>query len=122
MAFTDAQKYKIIRLLGYPLNTLDPDSLSYSKIIADRLLSVPAAAEEEVTGILTRLEELDTQLVSAVNSTGVKKIDDIEFFSSSEGNKIDELRKERRKLIKELAMMLDIRLLSGGGSMGTVCI
>lgn len=121
MAFTDEEKYKIIRFLGYPANTLKTDSLSYSKIISDRLLNVETAAEDEIRLIIDRIIALDEGLVTAVDQSGVKRIDDIEFFGASDGSKLSELRKERSRLIKELAMMLDIRMMSGG-SMGNVCV
>lgn len=122
MAFTSEEKYKIIRYLGYPANTLVTTSLSYSKIISDRLLSLEAPAEEEVRSILDRILEIDSGLQSAVSQAGVKRIDDIEFFGAKEGgDKLSELRRERRSLIKELAQLLDIALMSGG-SMGNVCI
>ena len=122
MAFTSEEKYKIIRYLGYPANTLVPTSLSYSKIISDRMLSLEAQAEEEVRSILDRIVEIDSGLQSAVSQAGVKRIDDIEFFGSKDGgDKLSELRRERRSLIKELSQLLDIALM-GGGSMGNVRI
>jgi hypothetical protein len=122
MAFTSEEKYKIIRFLGYPANTLRQGSLSYSKIISDRLLDLESPAEEEVRGILDRLDALDTSLQSGVSQAGVKRIDDIEFFGASEGaTKLEELRRERRRLIKELAMLLDICAMTSG-SMGDVCV
>lgn len=122
MAFTAEEKYKIIRFLGYPANTLKEGSLSYSKILSDRLLSVETAAEAEIRLILDRIIALDEGLATAVDQSGVKRIDDIEFFGGDQGgSKLAELRKERMRLIKELSQLLDINMVSSG-SMGNVCV
>ena len=123
MAFTTGEKIKILKFLGWPSNTINPVSLSYSKIISDRLLVVLPEAEEEVKTYLDRLDALDVSLVAAVDSTGVKKIDDIEFFGSQDGGtKLSALRSERNRIIKELAIMLDIAMVNQGGlpTMGNV--
>ena len=125
MAFTEPQKLKIVRLLGWPFNTIVEGTMSYSKTIADKLLSVPSDAEATVLALVTRIENLDTGLTAAVGQSGVKKIDDIEFFGASDGGtKMEELRKERKRLIKELAAMMDIAMGPGasGGSMGNVIV
>ena len=122
MAFTTGEKIKILKFLGYPANSVNPDSLSYSKIISDRLLLVLPEAEEEIKAYLDRLDAIDLSLVAAVDSTGVKKIDDIEFFGNQDGTKLSALRSERNRIIKEMAIMLDICMKNAGGlpSMGDV--
>lgn len=123
MAFTTSEKIKILKYLGWPANTVNPDSLSYSKIISDRLLLVLPEAEEEVKSYLDRLDAIESSLTAAVDSTGIKKIDDIEFFSANEGGtKLSALRNEKTRLIKEMAIMLDIAMLNQSGlpSMGNV--
>lgn len=122
MAFTTGEKIKILKFLGYPANSVNPDSLSYSKIISDRLLLVLPEAEEEIKAYLDRLDAIDLSLVAAVDSTGVKKIDDIEFFGNQDGTKLSALRSERNRIIKEMAVMLDICMKNAGGlpSMGDV--
>lgn len=123
MAFTTGEKIKILKFLGWPANTINPDTLSYSKIVSDRLLLVLPEAEEEVKAYLDRLDAIELSLVAAVDSTGVKKIDDIEFFGSQDGGtKLSALRSERNRIIKELAIMLDISCHNMGGlpTMGNV--
>ena len=121
MAFTDTEKYKIVRFLGWPANTLVIGTLSYSKIFSDRLLSIAAEAEAEARSIVERIGDLDDALTTSVNQAGIKKIDDIEFFGAADGGtKLDELRKERRRLIRELGSLLDIAVMGGSG-MGNVC-
>jgi len=122
MAFTTSEKIKILKFLGWPSNTINSVSISYSNIINDRLLLVLPEAEEEVRTYLDRLDALDASLIAAVDSTGVKKIDDIEFFGASDGTKLAALRSERNRIIKELAIMLDIAMMNQGGlpTMGNV--
>lgn len=122
MAFTTSEKIKILKFLGWPANTINSESLSFNKVVSDRLLLVLPEAEEEVRAYLDRLDALDTSLVAAVDSTGVKKIDDIEFFGAQDGTKLSALRSERNRIIKELAIMLDIAMLNQNGlpTMGNV--
>jgi hypothetical protein len=124
MAFSDEIKMRIIRLLGWPANTLAPGSLSYSKIISDRLLVVLPEAEVEAQDLIDRIDSLDAELRTAVSQTGVKRIDDIEFFAATEGGKLQELRRERSRLLLELASLLDIAFGPGlrGRGMGTIRI
>lgn len=120
MAFTTSEKVKILRFTGWPASTLDATSLSYSKIISDRLLTTIPEGETAAREYLDRVDALDVQLVGAVNRSGVKRIDDIEFF----GTQASDLRKERKRLIRELASLLDLALgpSFGYGSMGNVYI
>lgn len=122
MAFTTSEKIKILKFLGWPANTINSESLSFNKVVSDRLLLVLPEAEEEVRAYLDRLDSLETSLVAAVDSTGVKKIDDIEFFGAQDGTKLSALRSERNRIIKELAIMLDIAMLNQNGlpTMGNV--
>ena len=122
MALSSDDQYVIIRLLGWPANVLNPASLSYSNIVANRLLVIPDAACPDVLSIVTRILALDTALSQAVNESGVKSIDDIEFFGEGEGTRIEQLRKERNRLIMELGSTLDIQPGPGirGGMMGNI--
>lgn len=125
MAFTTSEKVKILKYLGWPASTLDPNSLSYSKIISDRLLTTIPEGETEAREYIERIMELDNQLKAAVSQSGVKRIDDIEFFGAEDGgNKTSELRKERKRLVRELASLLDIAIGPGayGSAMGNVCV
>lgn len=122
MAFTEADKYRIIRYLGWPANTLVSTSLSYSKIVSDRLLSVADPAIEEVRELLDRIKAVDASRTSAVDSSGVKSIDDIEFFGKGDGTKLEELLKEKKRLVIELSEILDIAVYNRSSSMGNVDI
>ena len=126
MAFSNAEKIKILKFLGWPANTINSTSLSYSKIISDRLLNVMTEAEDEVRTLLDRLEAIETSLIDAVDSSGVKKIDEIEFFGAQDGTKLSALRSEKKRVIYELATLLDMafgpRYSGGVPSMGNVCV
>lgn len=106
MAFSQSEQFEIIRLLGWPVMTITESSISYSKIIHDRITSYPEQAEFIVKELIERIEALDEQLEKSVNRSNVKRIDDFEFF----GNESTELRKERFRIIKELGCALDIPL------------
>ncbi len=119
MAFSESEKYKIIRYLCWPAGVLDPNNTSYSKIISDRLTNVLSGAETEARLVLNKIIDLDSKQSASVSQAGVKKIDDIEFF----GNAPDVLRREKRKAVEELSSLLGIaNLCSGGGVIGNVCV
>lgn len=117
MALSETEKVKVLRHLGWPAKTLDSTSLSYSKMISDRLANVSAVMEAEVRQYLERIAILDDRLTKALSRAGVKRIDDIEF----NGDEMPTLRKEKRRLVIELATLLDIGV-QGGGMMGNVCV
>lgn len=112
MAFSMEDKVTIVRLLGYSANMLNPSSIYYNNILDNRLLVVLQEAEDQAISLVERIRALDEKLEAAVDSTGVRRIDDIEFFSASEGNKVQELRKERSRVIRELAQLLDIPMMT----------
>lgn len=123
MALSDSQKNRILRLLCFPYGTLVSTSLDYSKIISDRLANLTAAGQVEVEEILEWIERTDEQLAKAINSSGVKRIDDIEFFGASEGSKADVLRKEKNRYISDLSSILGIpNMCRHRGSMGNICV
>lgn len=120
MALTNAEQIKILKLLGWPAKTIVSTSLSYSKIISDRLIVTDADVLVEIRTYLTRADELDAKLKTGINRTGVKSIGDIEFF----GTETSDLRGERKRLLKELASFMDIATGPGfgGGSMGSISV
>lgn len=116
MALSQTQKYTVLRYLGWPLRTIDSTSLSYSKIISDRLTYFPSDAEDLLTAQLDRVEEIDGQLNKMVKRSNVKSVDDIEFFEDG----TYDLRRERSKVIKDIAVMLDMAL--GPGYSGSCMV
>lgn len=123
MAFTSAQKSTIIRLLCYPYGTLVTTSLDYSKIVSDKLSNIADEAQTEAEKLLEWIDQTDDQIDSAINTAGIKRIDDIEFFGGNgEMSKADVLRKEKKRYLSDLASLLGIPSQCGGGNMGNVCV
>lgn len=120
MAFQDKDRFKIIRLLGWPAKTLVESSTHYSNIVAARLENLPLVVEKEVKTLLVRIDDLDAKLDKQVGRAGIKKVQDIEF--DGQGYGMATLRSERRRLLRELSELLDIRLIAGGGVNANVCI
>lgn len=120
MALTNLEKIKVLRYLGWPAKTIDSTSLSYSKIASDRLTGLDSDIESEVRYFMDRIAKLDDKLESGLARAGVKSIDDIEF----NGEELTILRGEKKKLIRELAILLDLAILSGasGSSQGCVVV
>lgn len=116
MAFSELEKVRILRRLNWPPTTIDSTSLDYSKIVSDRLTNASTIVQSEVRIYLDRLEKMDEKLDKAICRAGVKSIDDIELRD----NEIDIIRRERNKVIKEMAVLLNIRPL-GLSPMGNVC-
>lgn len=117
MAFSETEKVQILRHLGWPPTTIDSTSLDYSKIVSDRLTNASTAVQGIVRDLLDRVETLDVKLEKALSRMGVKQIDDITLRD----NEVENLRRERRRIFKEIAVLLNIRML-GGGMMGSVCV
>lgn len=118
MAFTSAEKIKILRYLGWPAKTTDPTSLSYSKIVSDRLDTAGEGVEAEAREFLDKILKLEDRLETAISRAGVKSIDDIELS----GDELSILRREKRMLIRELGVILDIAILGGGGMPSQGCV
>lgn len=117
MAFTETEKVKILRYIGWPPTTIVSTSLDYSKIVSDRLTNASTVTQGLVRELLDRVEKLDLKLDTAISRAGVKQIDDITLRD----NEIEILRKERRKIFREIALLVNIRMI-GGSMMGTVCV
>lgn len=120
MAFTDKEKFRIVRLLGYNAGIIIVGNTSYSKIISDRLTGLPVAVEEEARDILNRLIDLEEKREEALCRASTKQVDDIVLNT----DELNILSKERTRWIKELSDMLDIPMTGSanrGASIG-VCV
>lgn len=115
---TPSQKFEIIRLLGYPLGTLDEGSLDYSNIIVGKLNRIDGDAQVEIEKVVSWINETEDQIDSAIGTQRVKRIDEIEFFQ----NPTEELRRDRSKYLRMLSSMLGIPIRGSSSAMGTVCI
>lgn len=117
MAFTDIEKVKIVTDLCYPALATVPDSIHYTNWIDDRLTNLGTAIESCVRDLLKRLKDMDAKLEKAVCRVGVSRVDNVTFNK----DEIMILRRERRRILNELAAMLDIPN-KCGGAMGNVCV
>jgi hypothetical protein len=122
MALSAAQKNKIIRLLCYPYGTLISTSLDYSNILVGKLNLVADEAQTEVEQLIQWIDQTDDQIDAAINTSGIKRIDDIEFFGGNEPSKADVLRKEKKRYLNDLSALLGIPSRCGGSGMGNVCV
>lgn len=110
MPLDSAQKNKILRILGYPLGSIDPTSLSFSNIIVGNLNRVDGDAQVEVEGILTKIDEADDAIEKKISQAGVKRIDDIEFYENSHLV----LEQQKNRYIRDLATCIDIPSVRSG--------
>jgi hypothetical protein len=126
MAFTSAQNIKLVTILGWPAKVLDNTNTSYNSTIYARITGIDSDMENLVTEYMDRLEDLEGKLSIGLARTGVKRIDDIEFFGNdgSGSSELNVLRAEKKRLLKELASILDIALGLGASNsnMVNVCI
>lgn len=120
MAFSESEKYKIIRFLGWNGGTLTPTNIYYSKNIVDKLTNIPEGAVVEAKEILAKIILLDGKQMGSTAQAGVKRVDDIEFFEN--GGSTAVLAREKRRLCKELAELLGIPYCGGGSIMGNVSV
>ncbi len=118
MALSDGEKYDVIRYLGWPAKTIQVGSLDYNTVIVSRLNNLDAEVEEDVRDLLERIEGMDEKLEKAMSRAGVKQIGDIQL----NGDEFYLLRGERKRLIKEIASLLGISMMCGGGMNIPICI
>lgn len=101
--FTEVQKLKILRYIGWNVRQIDSDSRYYSNIIANRL-EVPEHVELEAVGLLNRIISIDVELEGAPKRLKVTSIEGVRLNEYE----IPLLRKERDKVIYELSVLLVI--------------
>ena len=107
MPFSKLQKTQILRFLGWPAKVLQPGSTYYNEWIANERLGsdIDEDAVNEAIGLLERVIAIDKQLTSAVSRLKVSSVGrDIELNN----REMDQLRMERRKVLRELRQLLDI--------------
>lgn len=112
MAFTSAEQNKIVQLLGYGGKVLQSGSVIYDKILVDRLANVPTDEETLVRAYLTQITAIETQMNAAICRLTTIQIDDIKLNN----DEISMLRKERRKIAKEIAQHVDIPFIGTNGT------
>lgn len=109
MALTDAQKVKIRRYAGLPLN-----SSGGNDTLDNRLATLSAAAEAEVVSILDAIADIDAKLTELGTSTGgIIQVEEIRWDA---GMSLSVTRSERARLIDELITLLGLTTTSGRGN------
>lgn len=111
MALSSAEMNKVIQLLGYGGKTIQPTSVIYNKILNDRLIQLPTDTENLVRSYLSTVSTIETQMAAAPTRLIAKKVGDIELNN----RELDDLRKERRRISREIAVLLDIPYNGIGG-------
>lgn len=117
MALTDKEKYRVLYYLGWPGLTLIPTSTMYNKVVNDRLVDLVPDIEKLVKELLEKLQKLDDKLEKAQCRLSAKSVDNIEMNP----DEIPMLKKERKRLIKELSDWLEIPIDKQGNLIGVVC-
>lgn len=112
MALSSKQKHKVVFYLGWSGLTLVSGSTQYNSVVNDRLgVTLNTDIENLVKGLLERLEMLDEALDSAICRLAASKVDNIDMNP----REIEQLKKERKRLIRELSDHLDIPIDKSGG-------
>lgn len=117
MALTSAEKNKIVQLLGYGGKILQAGSVIYNKILNDRLNQLPADTEDIARGYLSQEAVIENQISCAPGRLIAQKVGDI----SLNNRELEDLRRERKRIAKELAQHLDIPYV-GVSSNVNVCV
>ena len=104
MALTSAEKNKVVQILGYGGKILQPGSVIFNKILNDRLDSLPIDTENLVRAYLTQVTAIETQLFAAPTRVIAAQVGDIKLNNMEMTN----LRSERKKIAREIAVHVDI--------------
>lgn len=108
MAFTNSQKVKIRHFLGFPAAShLDRNSRLESSM---DLTGEDADASALVTGILTSLAAVETELASSLSAAGLIRAEDLEWQLGGEGGSgvIAGKRAEGRRLCAQLSVIFGV--------------
>ncbi len=111
MAFSDAQKAQIRRYLGFP------DVFRYANTRLESAMDVVGGRPEvqsQVESDLAAITQIESDLLSALPSAGIKKVDEVEFF---ERGQQQALRQEGRRLCGRLSTTMGVPLV--GDAFGT---
>ncbi len=117
MALTSTEQNKVIQLLGYGGKTIQPGSVIYNKILNDRLNQLPTDTETLVRSFLAQITVIENQLNAAPTRLIAKKVGDIELNNKE----LEDLRRERKRIGREIAVHLDIPYVGNTSNIG-VCV
>ena len=111
-------KHRIVFALGYTGGVLDSSSVNYNSIVNDRLNNLSQYTEERAVSLVTKIEGVKDHLESNMSKNNVKQIDDI-VLDTKLGD--DLTKKELKRLLRELAQVLDIPNKATFSSVCVVC-
>jgi hypothetical protein len=111
MALSSTEMNKVMQLLGYGAKTIQAGSVIYNKIVYDRLTLLPVEAEALVRTNLAVIATIETQMAAASTRLIAKKVGDIELNN----RELEDIRRERKRISKEIACILDIPYQAGDG-------
>ncbi len=111
MALNSTEQNKVVQLLGYGGKAIQPGSVIYNKILNDRLNQLTPDTETTIRGYLTQVSAIETQMNAAPQRLIAKKVGDIDINN----RELEDLRRERRRIAREISSHIDIPLVGGGG-------
>jgi hypothetical protein len=114
---TATEQQKIIWFLGWPAKTIIPGSTHYDQTIVTRMAALDPDTESVTRSLLLQLDNVRAQYTASTSRMKATKVGDIEINSKEH----DLLGKEYRRLLKELAVLLDIPMLNNGNGRN-VCV
>ncbi len=117
MALSNQEKADIVFQLGWPGLSIVEGSTDFNKILVNRLTNTSTAMDAQARSLLTRIASIDTKLQSATSRMLAKKIGDIELRDGESAL----LASEKKRLIRELADLLGIKIMRSGGVNISVC-
>lgn len=117
MALTTADQNKVVQLLGYGGKILQPGSVIYNKILNDRLVTLPPDTETLIQNYLCQVRKIESQMNAAPSRLMATAVADIKVNNEE----LAMLRKERRKIAKEIASHLDIPYIGANSMNVAVC-
>lgn len=117
-ALDSAEQNKVVQLLGYGGKILQPGSVIYNKILNDRLNQLPIDVVNIVRSYLCQVQVIETQMNAAPSRLMAKDVADIKLNNQE----LEMLRKERKKIAREISVHLDIPYIGTSGVNVAVCV
>lgn len=118
MALTGSQMIKIVQLLGYGAKSIQAGSVIYDKVMNDRLHNLPPESETLITAYLTQVAAIECQMNVAPTRLSTEKLQDITLNR----RELEDLRRERKRIAREIADLIDIPYIGPGGMNVRVCV
>jgi hypothetical protein len=120
MAFTSAETYKIRKYLGYPQVYLQANPRLESAI---PLVGTNVDAVADVQAILASMALIETNLVDALSTAGLKRAEEIEWYQDSSGSSVvKSLNGQANKFCNQLSIIFGVpianRIFGGQGYSG----